>query len=50
VDEACARVVRPAETTPVASDVRAAMEPHYVRYRRVYHALRDVYEPTIGES
>jgi xylulokinase len=50
VDEARARVVRPAETTPVAPDVRAAMEPHYVRYRRLYHALRDVYEPTIGES
>lgn len=47
VDDACERVVRTAGTTSAPAGVQAAMNEQYVRYRRVYHALRGIYEPTL---
>jgi xylulokinase len=47
VDEACERVVHAAGRTPPDPAARAAMAEQYVRYRRLYHAFRGIYEPTL---
>jgi len=47
VDEACERVVHAAGRTAPEPAARTAMGTQYVRYRRMYHALRGIYEPTL---
>jgi len=47
VDVACERVVHGATRTAPDPAARAAMAGQYVRYRRLYHAFRGIYEPTL---
>ncbi len=44
VDAACDAVVHTAEVTPARPEVTPVMTDQYARYRRVYPALRDVYQ------
>lgn len=44
VDAACDAVVHTAEVTPARPEVTPVMTDHYARYRRVYPALRDIYQ------
>jgi len=43
VDAACSQIVRVAERVPARSDVSAALNAFYARYRRVYPATRTVF-------
>jgi xylulokinase len=45
VDEACDAVVRPAQVTTAPPDITATMARRYEEYRRVYPALRAIYQP-----
>ena len=47
VPQACDRIVRTGSTTSASSDEKATMNEQYVRYRRMYHALRGIYESTL---
>jgi xylulokinase len=47
VPEACDQVVRTGSTTACDSQVKAILNEQYVRYRRMYHALRAIYEPSL---
>jgi xylulokinase len=47
VDDACEQVVQVEGRTMPEPGARAAMGEQYVRYRRLYHALRGIYEPTL---
>jgi xylulokinase len=43
VDEACASVVRVANTVQPDANAMAALNKNYAAYRRVYGATRDIY-------
>jgi xylulokinase len=45
VDEACDAVVHTAQVTPARKDVVPVMSDRYAQYRRVYPALREIYDP-----
>jgi xylulokinase len=45
VDEACDAVVHTAQVTPARADVVPVMTDRYAQYRRVYPALRAIYNP-----
>ena len=45
VDEACDAVVHTAQVTPARADVVPVMSDRYAQYRRVYPALRTIYNP-----
>ncbi len=47
VDDACEQVVRAAGRTVPDAAAQRAMADQYVRYRRMYHALRGIYEPSL---
>jgi xylulokinase len=47
VPEACDQVVRTGSTTACDGEVKAILNEQYVRYRRMYHALRAIYEPSL---
>jgi xylulokinase len=44
VDEACDAVVRPAQVTSTRAETARVMTDQYARYRRIYPALRAIYE------
>jgi xylulokinase len=47
VPDACDRIVRTGTTTAAAAEAKQALDAHYIRYRRMYHALRGIYEPSL---
>ncbi len=46
VDDACEQVVHRSEVTAPLADAVAAMRRQYLRYRRLYPALRGIYHPS----
>jgi xylulokinase len=46
VDEACDAVVHTAQVTAARADVIPVLTDRYAQYRRVYPALRSIYDPT----